>query len=225
MGTDIHVSLEAKDHSGNWHCIWDGRLPHTEWFEKNCVDPLYPKEDRYNVHGTNDIRSRDYDVFGMLSGVRGKNYLYEDGIGTEKGIMKNKWPDTLSYCTSDLKNDYDYYSRGYINIKKLRKIRKKLKNIIEKRESEGGLFSGTAPAHTLLRWINYIETFLDKLIGETPLIGNVIGQVPDEKNDSENFPIHSIGSSHESMANVSGKNWQNLTRKPKDIRILVCYDN
>lgn len=108
MGCDIHWLLEVQGPDGTWHALHSKRYAHYLWeMHDGNFDRIFDGPDRV-------LGLRNYDWFGILSGVRG------DPL-PRGPLMTPGLPEDISAHGADyLEDDCDLHSHGYTMIAPLR---------------------------------------------------------------------------------------------------------
>lgn len=117
IGCDCHIHCEYKDEAG-WH---------------NCDNHIW--DDVTNKYEFEDIYwGRNYDLFGVLAGVRSNEFPM---IDSPRGLPKDISPKTKEYA-DEWKGDGHSYS--YLTLKELigwkKKMKKKWKKLLKKHNNE-----------------------------------------------------------------------------------------
>ena len=221
MGCDIHITLEAQDTNGTWHCLWCDDLTSSVWYEDLTKD--IRKDTWEDPLGLDILDWRSYDLFGFFSRVRGNNILSQHLPGTKDGIFHAGLPEDVSLGASRDLTESGFHSVGHLTLAEITSYKEKLEDIKKTKtmqlSSEQFEF-----IETFFEWYNDLLVVVNKLTGEAPVFKRVFGKVTYEKMERGD-DFMELESAHQTLTNASGAIWESLAFDPGSLRIIVQYDS
>lgn len=233
MGCDIHWAIERRHRDGKWECVSS-----KPWARQAITGPGFANYEAFMGTPADQLGTRDYCLFAMLSGVRSVD---DDA----EGIVRPGLPDDISSGGRDFQGSFDIdgHSHGWLT---LGEVETQAARLLAEAGERGGeqmhtptdsrrsvdidvdddadVDEATAEliygSRSLQGWLEALR----QVVADPKLAGQILVGEPYEESSDDAYPAMGRLTAHERVALV--KRFQELEPiGPDTVRVLIHYDN
>jgi hypothetical protein len=118
MGCDIHMYTEKKDHKGVWRCTDFYEV--NQYYNEDEKDEWEPEFNHFDFY-----RGRNYELFGVLAGVRSEAVKFIPPKGVPLDASKE--------CQADFKRwDSDAHTPSWLTLGEIKQLQKDIGNTVKR---------------------------------------------------------------------------------------------